>query len=115
MIRRPPRPTPFPSTRRSRSARAVRARALQPEDVVAVVPERDLDWLTAVLAVFKAGGAYLPVEPHFPADRIATVLTRAGCRLVLTERGSTTSLDAALTGLPGVQALTVGEIGRAHV
>ncbi len=95
--------------RANRVARALLARGLAPEDVVAVVTERDLDWLTAVLAVFKAGGAYLPVEPHFPADRIATVLTRAGCRLVLTEPGSTASLDAALTGLPRVQALRVGE------
>jgi len=35
------------------------------------VTERNLDWMTAVLAIFKAGGAYLPIEPHFPADRIA--------------------------------------------
>ena len=30
--------------------------------------------MAAVLAVFKAGGVYLPIEPHFPADRIATTL-----------------------------------------
>jgi amino acid adenylation domain-containing protein len=101
--------------RANQVARALLSRGLQPEDVVAVVTERDLDWLTAVLAVFKAGGAYLPVEPHFPADRIARVLTRAECRLVLTEPGSTTSLDAALTGLPGVQALTVdGAAAEGH-
>ncbi|MGY1762798.1 amino acid adenylation domain-containing protein [Geodermatophilus sp. SYSU D00779] len=94
--------------RANRVARALLARGLQAEDVVAVVTERDLDWLTAVLAVFKAGGAYLPVEPHFPADRIARTLSRAECRLVLTEPGSTASLDAALQELPGVQALTVG-------
>ena len=45
--------------------------------------ERNLDWMAAVLAVFKAGGVYLPIEPHFPADRIATTLSRAGCALVL--------------------------------
>jgi non-ribosomal peptide synthetase component F len=50
-----------------------------------VVVERNLDWLVAVLAVFKAGGVYLPIEPHFPADRIARMLSRAECRLVLTE------------------------------
>ncbi len=97
--------------RANRVARALLARGLRPEDVVAVVTERDLDWLTAVLAVFKAGGAYLPVEPHFPADRIARVLTRAGCRQVLTQPGSTASLDAALAGLPGVRALHVGDAG----
>ncbi|SDL85551.1 amino acid adenylation domain-containing protein [Geodermatophilus siccatus] len=94
--------------RANQVARALLARGLQPEDVVAVVTERDLDWLTAVLAVFKAGGAYLPVEPHFPADRIARTLSRAECRLVLTEPGSTASLDAALEELPDVEVLRVG-------
>ena len=72
------------------------------EGVVAVVTERNLDWMAAVLAVFKAGGVYLPIEPHFPADRIATTLSRAECGLVLTEPGSTTTLDKALDSLPGV-------------
>ncbi len=73
--------------------------------MVAVVTERNLDWMAAVLAVFKAGGAYLPIEPHFPADRIATTLSRAGCTLVVTEFGSTTTLDKALDALPDVQTL----------
>jgi amino acid adenylation domain-containing protein len=92
----------------NRLARALRARGLAAEDVVAVVTERNLDWLTAVLAVFKAGGAYLPIEPHFPADRIATTLARAGARLVLTAPGATASLDAALAGLPDIEVLEIG-------
>src|SRR5207302_9545358 len=67
----------------------------------------NLDWIAAVLAIFKAGGAYLPIEPHFPADRIARTLSRAGCRLVLTERGSTTMLDQAIDSLSGVQTLFI--------
>ena len=91
------------NARANRLARALLARGLGREGVVAVVTERNLDWLAAVLAVFKAGGVYLPIEPHFPADRIATMLSRAGCGLVLTEPGSTTTLDQALTSLPEVQ------------
>lgn len=70
--------------------------------------ERNLDWMAAVLAVFKAGGVYLPIEPHFPADRLAAMLSRAGCGLVLTEPGSAATLDRALGSLPGVQKLFVG-------
>lgn len=95
------------NSRANRIGRALLARGLRPEGVVAVVTERDLDWMAAVLAVFKAGGAYLPVEPHFPADRIETVLKRADCTLVLTGLGSTTTLDQALERLPEVQALLV--------
>ncbi|MGW3207611.1 non-ribosomal peptide synthetase [Streptomyces sp. NPDC001135] len=93
--------------RANRLARALRARGLGPEDVVAVVTERDLDWLAATLAVFKAGGTYLPIEPHFPAGRITATLSRAGCRLVLTEAGSTHTLDQALAGLPGCEKLLI--------
>src|SRR6266581_7444295 len=93
--------------RANQLARALLARGLCREGVVAVVTERNLDWMAAVLAIFKAGGAYLPIEPHFPADRIARTLSRAGCRLVLTERGSTATLDQALDSLSGVQTLFI--------
>ncbi|MFK0104104.1 amino acid adenylation domain-containing protein [Streptomyces sp. NPDC091217] len=93
--------------RANRLARALLARGLRREDVVAVVTERNLDWPAAVLAVFKAGGVYLPIEPHFPAGRIQATLSRAGCRLVLTESGSTDTLDRALAALPDVQKLRI--------
>lgn len=93
--------------RANRLARALVERGLGREDVVAVVTERGLDWLAATLAVFKAGGAYLPIEPHFPADRVAATLSRAGCRLVLTEAGSTQMLDRALESVPGAEKLLI--------
>src|SRR5438093_2441008 len=93
--------------RANQLARALLARGLSREGVIAVVTERNLDWMAAVLAIFKAGGAYLPIEPHFPSDRIARTRSRAGCRLVLTERGSTTTLDHALDSLSGVQTLFI--------
>jgi amino acid adenylation domain-containing protein len=93
--------------RANRLARALLSRGLQREAVVAVVTERNLDWMAAVLAIFKAGGVYLPIEPHFPGDRIAAMLTRAGCGLVLTEPASTSTLDQALASLPEVQTLFI--------
>src|SRR6266436_3138609 len=95
------------NARANQLARAMLARGLAREAVVGVVTERNLDWMAAVLAIFKAGGAYLPIEPHFPADRIARMLSRAGCRLVLTEHGSTAMLDQALESLSGVETLFI--------
>jgi amino acid adenylation domain-containing protein len=95
------------NARANRLGRALLARGLDREGVVAVVTERNLDWMAAVLAIFKAGGVYLPIEPQFPAGRIAAALSRADCRLVLTERGSTTTLDQALDTVPGVRTLFV--------
>ncbi|MER7482638.1 amino acid adenylation domain-containing protein [Streptomyces sp. NPDC126510] len=95
------------NARANQLGRALLARGLRREDVVAVVTERNLDWVAAVLAVLKAGGVYLPIEPHFPADRIAAMLTRAGCGLVLTEPGSTAMLNRALHTLRAAPALSV--------
>ncbi|GAA4839722.1 hypothetical protein GCM10023201_31930 [Actinomycetospora corticicola] len=97
-------------------ARALLARGLGAEDVVAVVAERTVGWAACVLAILKAGGAYLPLEPHFPADRIATVLTRAGARFVLTEPDAATTLDEALAGLgaAGPTRLLVAEAWAEH-
>src|SRR2546422_10194211 len=63
--------------------------------------------MSAVVAIAEPRRAYLPIEPHFPAERIARMLSRAGCRLVLTERGSTMTLDHALDSLPGIQTLFI--------
>ncbi|NXY97490.1 amino acid adenylation domain-containing protein [Streptomyces sp. BR123] len=91
--------------RANRLGRALLARGLRSEDPVAVVTERTPEWLTAVLAVFKAGGVYLPIEPHFPAGRIAATLERARCRLVLTTADSTATLEPAAATLPGTTVL----------
>ena len=95
------------NARANRLGRALLARGLRREGIVAVVTERNLDWMTAVLAIFKAGGVYLPVEPNFPAERIAAMLSRAECQLVLTEPGSTATLEEALDTMPEVQTLFI--------
>jgi amino acid adenylation domain-containing protein len=95
------------NARANKVARALLARGISRESVVAVVTERNLHWIVAVLAIFKAGAAYLPIEPHFPVERIATTIGRAGCKLVLSEVESDKTLNQALDSLPGVQKLYV--------
>lgn len=80
--------------RANRLAGLLLARGPAPETVVAVVMERHLDWLASVLAVFKAGCAYLPVEPGYPADRVASMVSRSASALVLTERSAANALSA---------------------
>ncbi|MEU8686187.1 amino acid adenylation domain-containing protein [Streptomyces sp. NPDC048611] len=80
--------------RANQIAHALLARGLGRESVVAVITERNLDWMAAVLGVFKAGGAYLPVERHFPAERVAAMLSRSGCRIALVEDAATEIITA---------------------
>jgi amino acid adenylation domain-containing protein len=68
----------------NRLARALIRRGIETETIVAVVMYRGIELLTAVLAIFKAGGVYMPIDPHDPARRIQTVLDRSDCNIVLT-------------------------------
>ncbi len=54
------------------------------ETIVALMCDRNLDFLTAMLAVFKAGGAYLPLNPIHPPERTQQVLSQSQVPLVLT-------------------------------
>ncbi|MGW2595841.1 amino acid adenylation domain-containing protein, partial [Streptomyces sp. NPDC001515] len=83
-----------------------------PETVVAVLMERGADLVAALLAVTKAGGAYLPLDPDYPHDRIAYMLNDARPVCVLTTAAHTAA--AALTGTPvvTVDAPTTAESPR---
>jgi amino acid adenylation domain-containing protein len=98
------------NARANRLGRALLARGLDREAVVTVVMERNLDWMVTALAIWKAGLAYLPLEPHFPPARMATAISQAESPLVVTERASTATLDQALATLPGVTELFVDDL-----
>ncbi|MFC6371900.1 amino acid adenylation domain-containing protein, partial [Nonomuraea thailandensis] len=65
----------------------LRDRGVGPESVVAVVMERDAELVVALLAVLKAGGAYLPLDPEYPAERIGYMLRDAAPAVVLASPG----------------------------
>jgi len=69
--------------RANRLARKLIARDVGPESVVALVLERSPELVIAVLAVLKAGGAYLPIDPGQPAERIRSVIEDAAPVLVI--------------------------------
>lgn len=56
-----------------------------PEVVVGLCLERSPEMLIALLGVLKAGGAYLPLDPGHPADRLAYMLSDSGAALLLTQ------------------------------
>ncbi|GGQ63079.1 non-ribosomal peptide synthetase [Couchioplanes azureus] len=85
----------------NRLARVLRGRGVGPEDVVAVALPRSADLVVALLAVMKAGAAYLPLDADHPADRIGFMLADSGARLVV----STAELAAPLADLPGDRLL----------
>ncbi|MFF5566865.1 non-ribosomal peptide synthase/polyketide synthase [Streptomyces sp. NPDC012829] len=68
----------------NRLARYLIARGVGPESLVAVVMDRSPELVTALLAVMKAGGAYLPVDPEYPSERVASTVADAAPAALLT-------------------------------
>ncbi|WP_295622027.1 amino acid adenylation domain-containing protein, partial [Chamaesiphon sp. GL140_3_metabinner_50] len=83
------------------------------EQIVGLMGDRNIDFLTAMLAIFKAGGAYLPLNPAHPAARNQQVLAQSQVTLVLASqncRGMLAPLVSQLASQP--QLLDLEDLDR---
>ena len=71
--------------RANRLAHTLMGLGVAPDVLVAVALERSPWMIVALLAVLKAGGAYLPLDPGYPPERLAFMLEDSGCRILLTQ------------------------------
>jgi amino acid adenylation domain-containing protein len=85
------------NARANRLARVLVERGAGPERTVAIALPRSVELITALLAVVKTGAAYLPVDPAYPAGRVAQMLADAAPALLLTT--SRTGLGEAAEAL----------------
>lgn len=110
----------FNTSANRRAARLRRAGA-GPETVVGVWLERGPELLVSLLAVLKAGAAYLPIDPRLPARRVRLMLADASASLLITETGLSQSLgpcgvplhhtdELAPSPRPGDETDRVGDI-----
>src|SRR5215468_5601870 len=65
--------------RANQLAHHLRTRGVGPERVVAIAVERSIEMIVALLATLKAGGAYLPLDPKYPRERLALMMADARC------------------------------------
>ncbi|HEU0053518.1 MAG TPA: amino acid adenylation domain-containing protein, partial [Longimicrobium sp.] len=69
-------------------------RGVGPDARVGVLLERGVELIVSILAVLKAGGCYLPLDPGYPAERLALMLADSGARVLLGRSAHLAALDA---------------------
>lgn len=93
--------------RAERMAAVLRSKGVSVETIVPIAAQRSLSMMIAIMAVLKAGGAYLPLDPEHPPERIRGILEDSGASLLLAGtkwirtlpafQGETLDLDALAT------------------
>ncbi|HZZ06063.1 non-ribosomal peptide synthetase [Paraburkholderia sp.] len=97
------------NTSANRVAASLIEMGVRPDTAVALCVERSFDMVVALIGVLKAGAAYLPIDPDYPAERIAYLLNDANPAVVLTQPHLRERVAAAVENI-NVKILTVGEL-----
>ncbi|NHZ80287.1 amino acid adenylation domain-containing protein [Massilia sp. CCM 8695] len=91
------------NARANQLAHRLRRAGVAPETAVGLYAGRALEAVVGMLGILKAGGAYLPLDPAYPAERLAFVLDDTQAALVLTVAGHAATLP------PGTQTLLLDD------
>ncbi|WP_338848536.1 amino acid adenylation domain-containing protein [Massilia sp. W12] len=94
--------------RAAQLARYLMAQGLQTEQLVAVFMSRSPDLVVALLAILKAGAAYIPIDAAYPAERVAYLLADSQAAILLTESQLAARLPADSGA--GVQRLLLDQV-----
>ncbi|MFF7593356.1 amino acid adenylation domain-containing protein, partial [Kitasatospora purpeofusca] len=95
--------------RANQVARLLADRGVGPESLVAVCMERRVELVVALLGVLKAGGAYLPIDPEYPVERVGFMLADAKPAAVLTSEAVRSCLPDADSGTTNVPVLLLDD------
>ena len=69
-------------------ARVLREHGVKGDSIVAIMLERSIEMMVGILAVLKAGGAYLPISPEYPDERVRFMLEDSGANILLTKNNA---------------------------
>ncbi|MGG1642432.1 non-ribosomal peptide synthase/polyketide synthase [Paenibacillus sp. NRS-1782] len=79
-----------------RLAQTLRRLGTLREQPVAVMGGRGIEMVIGMLAILQAGGAYVPIDPEYPEDRVRYMLNDSGAKLLLVQKGEFVSVDYGL-------------------
>lgn len=71
------------NSKANRLARTLREIGVGPDDIVGILADRSFDMAVSIFGVLKAGGAYMPIDPDYPAERKKYMLENSGAKVLL--------------------------------
>ncbi|MDN3351338.1 non-ribosomal peptide synthetase [Actinomadura sp. DC4] len=98
--------------RANRLARLIIGHGTGPEDTVVVMMGRSPDLVITLLAIAKAGAAYLPIDPDHPRERVAYLVEDARPLLVLTDSRTVSKVPDAVPRIVADDPRTIAALGR---
>ena len=93
----------------------LREMGVKPEVLVGVCVERSTELIVALLGVLKAGGAYLPIDPTYPSERISFMLEDSGAAVLLTQEKLLKQLPQnshSILCLDDITSVALSEVGK---
>ena len=72
--------------RSNKLAKKIREKGIGPDDIVGIMLYRSLEMIISIFAIIKAGGAYMPIDPDYPEDRIKYMMEDSKSKLLLTTK-----------------------------
>ena len=93
-------------------ATELQSRGLEPGTLVPILAPRGLEFLVSMLALWRAGAAYLPLDPDHPPERLQQILGRSGSRWALVGESMRPLLGAAIEAMPTDDPPRVIEMGE---
>ena len=91
------------NTRSNQLAHYLRCQGVEPDTLIGLQMERSIEMVVGLLAIHKAGGAYLPLDPDFPADRLALMIEDSQAPIILTQQ----RLISDIARSAGVQVIAI--------
>ena len=80
-----------------------------PKNIIGLCMERSLEMIVGMLGILKSGHAYLPIDPDYPSDRIAYILSDAGVNTIVTQKRLNSKLDVLNLALVNIDRLEVSQ------
>ena len=93
--------------RSNQLAHYLKNKGLPKEALVPLFIERGLDMIAGLMGILKAGGAFVPLDPEYPLDRIRYMLEDSQAKIVISSKQS----RLKLAGIPGLDIIEIDDIG----